>query len=187
MDLSALARRVVSGIGRPGGFLRWMRLTKPFLARNVLVGLRAIGRVGPHRARGVGLVEQPLAQPRALVGRRVGRVPAPDQPIFAVDRDVVLVAERRDGDVDRRHRPIRPRCLALVNLTVQRASRSLCRSLAGLGFPVLRNAALLDRLSSPPRCCAAWARRSARRRRSARPWRCSRPRAAPRRTGRTAA
>jgi hypothetical protein len=33
LDLSALACRVVSGVGRPGGFLRWMRLTKPFFAR----------------------------------------------------------------------------------------------------------------------------------------------------------
>ena len=33
-DFSALARRVLSGMGLPGGFLRWIRLTKPFLARN---------------------------------------------------------------------------------------------------------------------------------------------------------
>jgi len=33
-----------------------------------LVGLRAIGRVGPDGARRVGLVEQTLAQARALVG-----------------------------------------------------------------------------------------------------------------------
>jgi hypothetical protein len=52
-----------------------------------LVRLRAIGRVGPYCARGVGLVEQPLTQSRALVGRSVGRVPAPDQP--TVDRDMV--------------------------------------------------------------------------------------------------
>ena len=34
LDLSALAGRVVSGIGRPGGFLRWMRLTKLFFSKN---------------------------------------------------------------------------------------------------------------------------------------------------------
>ena len=34
LDLIALARRVVSGSSRRGGFLRWMRLTKPFLSRN---------------------------------------------------------------------------------------------------------------------------------------------------------
>ena len=33
LDLSALVRCVVFGIARPGGFLRWMRLTKPFFAR----------------------------------------------------------------------------------------------------------------------------------------------------------
>lgn len=34
--------------------------------------------------------------------------------------------------------------LALVNLTVQRESRSCCRSFAGLPLPILRNAAGLD-------------------------------------------
>ena len=32
--LDRIGAPVVSGIGRPGGFLRWMRLTKPFLAKN---------------------------------------------------------------------------------------------------------------------------------------------------------
>ncbi len=85
----------------------------PFEER--LVRLRAVGRVGPDGARGVGLVEQPLAQPRALVGGGVGRVLAPDQPVLAVDGDMVLVAECRDGDVDWRNRPTRPR-LGLAEL-----------------------------------------------------------------------
>ena len=34
-DFALLARRIISGIGRPFGFLRWMWLTKPFLFRNV--------------------------------------------------------------------------------------------------------------------------------------------------------
>jgi hypothetical protein len=34
-DFPLLARRIVSGIARPFGFLRWMWLTKPFLVRNV--------------------------------------------------------------------------------------------------------------------------------------------------------
>ena len=34
-DFALLARRIVSGIARPFGFLRWMWLTKPFLVRNV--------------------------------------------------------------------------------------------------------------------------------------------------------
>ena len=37
------------------------------------------------------------------------------------------------------------RSLALLNLTVQRASRSFCAELGRLGFPVLRNPAFLDR------------------------------------------
>src|SRR5271168_3011995 len=50
---------------------------EPVLFEERLIGLRAVGRVGSDGARGVGLVEQPLTQPRALVGRSVGRVPAP--------------------------------------------------------------------------------------------------------------
>ena len=34
-DFRLLARRVVSGIGRPFGFLRWTRLAKPFLSMKV--------------------------------------------------------------------------------------------------------------------------------------------------------
>ena len=34
-DFALLARRIVSRIARPFGFLRWMWLTKPFLCRNV--------------------------------------------------------------------------------------------------------------------------------------------------------
>src|SRR4029077_18323036 len=34
-DFALLARRIVSGIARPFGFLRWMWLRKPFLFRNV--------------------------------------------------------------------------------------------------------------------------------------------------------
>ena len=85
----------------------------------------------PSTALAVLSVEQPLAQPRALVGRGVGRVPAPDQPMLAIDRDMVLVAEGRDGDVDPEDRAVGPRPWPWLNLTVQRASRSLCRSLAG--------------------------------------------------------
>ena len=34
MDLSALARRVLSGIGQPCGFLRWIRQRKPLFSKN---------------------------------------------------------------------------------------------------------------------------------------------------------
>src|SRR6185437_9725819 len=36
------------------------------LCEEILVGLRAIGRIGPYRSRGVGFVEQALAQARAF-------------------------------------------------------------------------------------------------------------------------
>ena len=68
-----------------------------------------------HTAPAVALVEQPLTQARALVGRSVGHVPAPEHPMFTVDRDMVLVAECRNGDVDRRTHPVGPR-LGLAEL-----------------------------------------------------------------------
>src|SRR5690606_464511 len=37
---------------------------------------------------------------------RIRRLPAPDQPETAIDGDVVLVAEGRDGKIDGRHRSI---------------------------------------------------------------------------------
>ena len=48
----------------------------------------------------------------------------------AVDRDVVLASESGNGKIDLRH-AIRPR-LGFTVLTVERASRSLWASLAGL-------------------------------------------------------
>ena len=39
MDLSAFARRVRGDIGRPGGFLRWIRLTNPFASRKASLAL----------------------------------------------------------------------------------------------------------------------------------------------------
>ena len=110
-----------------------------------LVRLRAVGRVGPHRARRVGLVEQPLAQPRALVGRGVGRVPAPDQPMLAIDRDMVLVAEGRDGDVDRRNRPVGPR-LGLAEFDRPARVAVLVPELGRLRLPGLGDAPVLDGL-----------------------------------------
>ncbi len=53
-----------------------------------------------------------------------------DQAEAPLDRDMVLVAERRDREVDRRHTPILTG-FALEYLTVQRASRSFCASFAG--------------------------------------------------------
>ncbi len=51
-----------------------------------LVGLRAVGRVRPDGAGGVGLVEQALPGPRALIGGGICRLPFADQPEPPVDR-----------------------------------------------------------------------------------------------------
>jgi hypothetical protein len=67
------------------------------------------------------------------MGGGVRGCPLSDQAEAAIDRDVVLVAERRDSEVDRRQAAVLAR-LAFVYLTVQRASRSFWASLAGLSF-----------------------------------------------------
>ena len=97
------------------------------------VGGRPIGGVGPHRARRVGLVEKPLAQATTLVGGGVGCAPFADEAEATIDRDMVLVSKCRDRQIDQRRRAF-SLGLALVNFTVQRASRSFWRSLAGLSF-----------------------------------------------------
>jgi hypothetical protein len=63
---------------------------------------RTVRRVGPDPARGVGLVEHSFAQARALVGGGGCRTPAGDQTELGVNRDVVLMAERGNSDVDPR-------------------------------------------------------------------------------------
>ena len=55
-----------------------------------LVLLRTIGGVGP--------VQQILAQACALIGRGIGDLPASDQAEAAIDGDVVLIAEARNGN-----------------------------------------------------------------------------------------
>ena len=58
LDLRPLAIRVASGMGRPFGFLTWMRETKPRFDEVCLVLGRAIGRVRPDVACSVVLIEQ---------------------------------------------------------------------------------------------------------------------------------
>jgi hypothetical protein len=81
-----LPRRLWHGAARR--FLAMDAADEAVLCEEVLVGFRAIGRIGPYHARGVGLVEQAFAQARAFVGRGVARVPAPDQAERAIDRNV---------------------------------------------------------------------------------------------------
>ncbi len=93
----------------------------------------------------VGLVEQSFAQPRALVRRRVGRQPFADQAMGAIDRHMVLIAEGRNGDADRRLGSV----FAGLRLgALDRPARVavLVAQFGGLLFPILRHAAFLDRL-----------------------------------------
>jgi hypothetical protein len=96
------------------GDMRRHRLGLRFLAVDVpgeaarfqmrRVPRRAVGGVRPDPARGVGLVEQ-RGQLRAVVAGGVGGGLGADQSVAAVDADIVLVAEDRDGDVHARRRP----------------------------------------------------------------------------------
>ena len=112
--LDRRTHRRFAGIG-PGGAARH-RLALGLLAvdlraqetagEELLVGLGAIGGVGPDVAGGVVPVDQ-LGQQRPVVARRIGDRPAADQAMPAVDADMVLVAEGRDREIDARVR--RPR------------------------------------------------------------------------------
>lgn len=80
------------GVVRPPRFLRHrpsLRLLAMDPADEAVVGHEglvdggAIGRIGPHRPRRVGGVEQAAAQHRALVGGRVRDLPCPDEAVTA--------------------------------------------------------------------------------------------------------
>ena len=64
------------------------------------VGLRLVGGIGPDGWGRVALVEQAVAQSGTFELRRICDVPLADEAVRAIDRDVVLVAEARDRDVD---------------------------------------------------------------------------------------
>lgn len=64
-----------------------------------LVRLRAKGCVGPYIRGDVLRVDQPFAEPRPVMRRRVGDEALADDPVAAVDADMALVAEDWDGDV----------------------------------------------------------------------------------------
>ena len=81
-------------------FLAMDAADKAIVGHESLVGTRPIGRVGPNGARGIGLVEQSIAQHRPFISGRIRRMPLADQAVTDVDGDVVLIAEARDGDID---------------------------------------------------------------------------------------
>lgn len=78
------------------------------LLHELLIGLRAIGGIGPDGTRLIVLVEQPLARSRSFISGSIGCLPLADQTEPPVDRDVVLESEGRNGDIDRRFRAVGP-------------------------------------------------------------------------------
>jgi hypothetical protein len=103
------------------------------LLQELLIRLRAIGRVNSDDARRVVRVEQPFAQPRPLVGRGVRGVPAADRPLLAVNRDMVPIAEHRGGDVDGRNGAV-PLRLGFAELDCPARVAVLVAEFAGLVF-----------------------------------------------------
>lgn len=71
-------------------------------AQEALVLGGSIGGIGPDIRSGILGIDQPLAQPRPVVRRRVGDLLAANDPVPPIDRDMRLVAEGRDGNVDLR-------------------------------------------------------------------------------------
>lgn len=63
-----------------------------------LVGLRAIGAVGPD-GRGRVILGHDVPELSAVMGARTRHRPSPDEPMRPVDAGMVLVTEHRNGDV----------------------------------------------------------------------------------------
>src|SRR4051812_27206819 len=107
----------------------------------LLVGLRAVGRVGPQVARGIVLRDE-VRQLRAIVAGRVRRRPGPDQTMPPVDAYVGLISERRHPEGDARGPVVRGLCLRELDRPA-RIPILLCE-LRGLVLPRLRNAPGLE-------------------------------------------
>lgn len=91
----------------------------------------------------VAAIEQALTQPGAIMCAGVGRFPAPDQPEPAIDGYVVLVAERRDGQVHGRHGSVISR-LRFGELERPARVPVVVTELRRRVLPVLRNVSGLD-------------------------------------------
>lgn len=70
------------------------------LGEKGFVLLRAVGRIGPYPRGRVVRTDQ-RRQPCASVGIGGAGIPGADQAMRPVDADMVLVAEHRDGQIDR--------------------------------------------------------------------------------------
>src|SRR6202035_5287039 len=111
----------------------------------LLVGGRSISGVRPDAARRVGLVEKSIAQTAALIGSGVRRAPFANEAETAIERDVVLIAEHRNRQIDGRRRSILAR-LGLGVFDGPARVAILLAKLRGLVFPGVGDAPVLDRL-----------------------------------------
>src|SRR4029077_16806393 len=105
-DLAVLARRIASGLGRPLGRLTMDLADEAVPFHELLVGGRSVSGLRPDAARRVCLVEKSIAQTAALIGSGVCRAPFANEAETAIERDVVLIAEDRNRQIDRRRRSI---------------------------------------------------------------------------------
>ena len=103
-DLRAFARAVRRGIGLPLGFLRWI-YERSGRGEKLLIGLGAIGGVGPDVAGGVVRVDQ-FRQQRPVVACGIGD-PQADQGMATIDAEMVLIAKGRDRQIELAARPLR--------------------------------------------------------------------------------
>ena len=118
----------------------------------LLVGGRSVSGVRPDAARRVGLVEKSIAQTAALIGGGVRRAPFANEAETAIER--CGSDSRTPESPDRQAASIHPRAacsrgLALVYLGVFDCPARvaiLLAELRGLVFPVVGDAAALDRL-----------------------------------------
>src|ERR1700721_1764372 len=69
------------------------------LVQERLVGPRPVGTIRPHPAPRIALVEQALAQTTALIRSRICGRPSADEAETEIDRDMVLIAKKRDCQI----------------------------------------------------------------------------------------
>jgi hypothetical protein len=91
----------------------------------------------------LGFLRWTFAQAHALVSGGVSRRPLADEAEATVDRDVVLIAEDRNGQIDRRGRAVLFR-FGLGELHRPAGIAVLRAEFGRLVLPILRDAAFLD-------------------------------------------
>jgi len=103
---------------------------------------RTVSGIGPNVAGGVLFIDQ-IRQLRPVMAGGIRRPPCADQAMNAVDADMVLVAKGGDRDSG-------PLCAVLGRLGLRKLDRPtriavLLAQFGGLSFPILGDAAFLDR------------------------------------------